>query len=253
MSTSDEARRHPALERFDDSSVSRVLAVVAHPDDMEYGGAAAVAQWRSRGVDVAYVLATSGEAGIDSMAPDQARPLRQAEQREACRRVGVDDVRFLGFPDGTVEYGLPLRRAIAREIRQFRPDTVVTSNFRERWRGGPLNQADHIAVGRAVVDAARDAGNRWVFPELENDGVQPWNGVRLVLALSSSDATKAIDVSEGFEAGLESLRAHEHYLAGLGEGGAQQEQFVAQNLAATGKAIGVDYGVEIEVLPINLW
>jgi LmbE family N-acetylglucosaminyl deacetylase len=253
LSTSDEATQHPARERFDDRSVSRVLAVVAHPDDMEYGGAAAVAQWRSRGAEVAYVLATSGEAGIDSLAPDKAGPLREAEQREACRRVGVQDVRFLGFPDGTLEYGLPLRRAIAREIRRFRPDTVLTLSFRERWPGGPLNQADHIAAGKAVVDAARDAGNRWVFPELESDGLQPWNGVRLVLALSSPDATHTIDVSDGFEAGMESLRAHEEYLTGLGDGGAQQEQFVAQNLATTGKAIGADYGIDVEVLPINLW
>ncbi|HEX5511939.1 MAG TPA: PIG-L deacetylase family protein [Actinomycetales bacterium] len=253
MITSDEATGHPAPERFDDRSVSRVLAVVAHPDDMEYGGAAAVAQWRSRGVEVAYVLATSGEAGIDSLAPDKAGPLREAEQREACRRVGVEDVRFLGFPDGTLEYGLPLRRAIAKEIRRFRPDTVLTLSFRERWPGGPLNQADHIAAGKAVVDAARDAGNRWVFPELESEGVQPWNGVRVVLALSSPDATHAIDVSEGFEAGLESLRAHEEYLGGLGEGGAQQEQFIADNLAAAGRSIGTRYALAVELLPINLW
>ncbi|HEX5534890.1 MAG TPA: PIG-L deacetylase family protein [Actinomycetales bacterium] len=253
MSISGEVTQHPALERFDDRSVSRVLAVVAHPDDMEYGGAAAVAQWRSRGADVAYVLATSGEAGIDSLAPDRAGPLRETEQREACRRVGVHDVRFLGFPDGTVEYGLPLRRAIAREIRRFRPDTVLTSNFRERWPGGPLNQADHVAVGRAVVDAARDAGNRWVFPEHAGEGVHPWNGTRLVLALSSPDATHAIDVSEGFEAGIESLRAHQEYLVGLGEGGAQQEKFVAENLAQVGRTLGTRYALPVEVLPINLW
>jgi LmbE family N-acetylglucosaminyl deacetylase len=245
--------RMTTLELFDDSSVRRVLAVAAHPDDMEYGGAAAVAQWTARGVEVAYALATSGEAGIDSMRPEDAAPLREQEQRAACAVVGVSDLQFLGFPDGVVEYGLPLRRAIAAEIRRFRPDTVVTASFRESWPNGMLNQADHVAVGRAVVDATRDAGNRWVFTDLVDAGLEPWNGVVSLLALGSPSPTHAIDVTKGFDAGVQSLRAHEAYLAGLGSGSPDPGEMLGMFLGETGQQVGVRYALAAEVFPLQLW
>jgi LmbE family N-acetylglucosaminyl deacetylase len=131
---------------------------------MEFGAAAAVARWTDEGKHVTYCMVTSGEAGIDAMPPDECRRVREAEQVESARIVGVDVVEFLGLPDGILEYGVPLRRTLAEVVRRHRPDVVVTGNFRETWGGQNLNQADHIAVGRAVVDAVRDAGNRWVFP-----------------------------------------------------------------------------------------
>jgi LmbE family N-acetylglucosaminyl deacetylase len=247
------AAMETSLEKFDDSTLHRVLAVVAHPDDMEYGGSAAVAVWTGRGVDVAYVLATSGEAGIDSLPPTEAGPLREREQRAACAEVGVQDVRFLGFPDGTVEYGLALRRALCAEIRRFRPDTVVTGSFRETWPGGMLNQSDHVAVGRAVVDAARDAGNRWVFPELAHEGLEPWNGVRTVLAMASPVSTHGIDVTDGFDAAVASLEAHAQYLAGLGTDAPAPRDMLGQILGRGGSEVGTRYAVATEVLALQLW
>jgi LmbE family N-acetylglucosaminyl deacetylase len=82
------------------------LAVIAHPDDMEFGASAAVARWTSQGKHIAYCLVTSGEAGIDSIPPDECRVLRQEEQRRSCEIVGVTEVEFLGFPDGVLEYGV---------------------------------------------------------------------------------------------------------------------------------------------------
>ena len=146
------------LPHLDESGMERVLCVVAHPDDMEYGAAAAVARWTSRGVDVRYVLVTSGEAGIDGLAPDLAGPLREQEERDGAAEVGVHVVEFLGHRDGVVEYGVPLRRDIARAIRTHRPDTLVAMTARERFAGGGVNQADHRAVGLAALDAAKDAG-----------------------------------------------------------------------------------------------
>ena len=241
------------LPTYDDSGVRRVLAVVAHPDDMEYGGAAAVAQWTSRGVDVAYVLASSGEAGIATMPPDEAGPVREQEQREACARVGVDDVRFLGFPDGTIEYGLALRRALAAEIRRFRPDTLVTGAFRESWPGGLLNQADHIAVGRALVDAARDAGNRWVYPDLLEQGLEPWNGAAVILAMGSPVPTAVLDVSEGFEAGVSSLEAHGEYLRALGEDMPPPHELLDGMLGESGRQAGVRHAIPLETLLLQLY
>ena len=89
----------------------RGLAIVAHPDDLEFGAAAAIARWTGQGKQIVYCLVTSGEAGIDAMAPEQARRVREAEQRAAAAVVGVAVVEFLGQPDGVVEYGVPLRRA----------------------------------------------------------------------------------------------------------------------------------------------
>ena len=99
------------------------------------------------------------------MRPDEARRVREAEQVDSARIVGVDVVEFLGLPDGVLEYGVALRRAICAVVRRHRPEIVITNNFRDTWGGRNLNQADHIATGKATLDAVRDAGNRWVFPE----------------------------------------------------------------------------------------
>src|SRR5437762_11211169 len=111
---------------------SRALAVVAHPDDLEYGAASAIARWTDQGRWVGYVLATAGEAGIDGLDPSESAPLRMEEERAGAAAVGVDTVEFLGHPDGIVESSLALRRDIARQIRRYRPDVLVLSNFAER-------------------------------------------------------------------------------------------------------------------------
>ncbi len=158
-------------------SWTRALCVVAHPDDLEFGAAAAVARWTDQGKTVVYAMVTSGEAGIDGLAPDEARGVREAEQVESARIVGVDTVEFLGLPDGVLEYGVGLRRAICAVVRKHRPEIVITNNFRDTWGGVALNQADHIATGKATLDAARDAGDRWIFNEQLVDGIEPWGGV----------------------------------------------------------------------------
>jgi LmbE family N-acetylglucosaminyl deacetylase len=229
----------------------RALVVVAHPDDMEYGGAAAVARWVGQGKHVAYCLVTSGEAGIDSLPPEEAGPLREEEQRVACAAVGVSDLVFLRFPDGMLEYGLALRRAIARQIRRHRPDVLVTGNFRETWDGQALNQADHIAVGRAVLDAARDAANRWVFRELLDEGWPPWDGVRQVWAAGSPGAVHGVDVTDTFHRGLKSLRAHEAYLAGLGPDAPDPAEFLESYARMFGTRLGCRFALAFEVFPLQ--
>ena len=196
----------------------RCLAIVAHPDDMEYGASSAVAAWTDAGKSVAYLLVTRGEAGIDGIAPAEAGRLRDAEQRAACDAVGVESLEFLDHPDGVIEYGLPLRRDLALAIRRHRPELIVTLNHRERFPGGWLNMADHRVVGEAVIDAVVDAGNRWVFTDLLDDGLEPWRGVRWVAVSGSPYATHAVDVTGTLDRGIASLAAHRVYLEGLGEG-----------------------------------
>ena len=235
------------LEPFDESW-STALAIVAHPDDLEYGTAAAVARWTSQSKRVVYCLATSGEAGIDSMRPEVAGPLREDEERAGAALVGVDTVEFLGYPDGTVEYSLALRRDIARAVRRHRPNVVISGNHHESWGPGTLNQADHIAVGRAVIDGVRDAANRWVFRELSEEGLEPWHTDWLLIS-GSPDATHGVDVTDHFAAGVASLRAHDAYLKGLGEGPmSHPEEFLESFARSTGTRLRCRFGVGFEAI-----
>jgi LmbE family N-acetylglucosaminyl deacetylase len=216
----------------------RALCVAAHPDDLEYGAASAVARWTAQGKQVTYLVATRGEAGIDKMDPGEAAAVREEEERLAAREVGVDVVEFLDHRDGVVEYGLPLRRDIARAVRRYRPEIVVTSTF-DVVASGFVNQADHRAVGLATLDGARDAGNRWIFPELDGEGLSPWSGVRYVCFGGASAANCGVDVTDHLERGIASLRAHRAYFGGLGDGTSDPAQIVTWIASAGGTRMGV--------------
>jgi len=229
---------------------TRGLCVVAHPDDLEYGASMAVARWTSQGKQVTYLLATRGEAGIDSMPPHVAGPRREAEERAGAAAVGVEVVEFLGLTDGVVQPGLPLRREIARAIRRHRPEVVVSTNFHLTWGGTSFNMADHRVVGEAALDASRDAGNRWIFPELVDDGFDPWPGVRLVCFGGSPRPTHGVDVTGHVEAGVASLRAHEAYLANLGGDAFDPAAFLTGQAEAAGPRLGVAQAALFEVFEL---
>jgi LmbE family N-acetylglucosaminyl deacetylase len=222
----------------------KALAVVAHPDDLEFGSAAAVARWTSQGKEVVYCLLTSGEAGIDGVAPEESGPLREAEQIESARIVGVSAVEFLGQPDGTIEYGVALRRLITSVVRRHQPEIVITNNFRDTWDGDViLNQADHINTGRATLDAVRDAANRWIFP----DAGERWNGVRQVWASGSPNSRHAVDTTDTFDLGVESLRAHKAYIEGLNWPDFDPAEFLEGIARTTGTRHGTKYATPFEV------
>jgi LmbE family N-acetylglucosaminyl deacetylase len=226
----------------------RALCVVAHPDDLEYGGAAAVARWTRDGRRVGYLLVTRGEAGIDAMPPAEAARVREAEQRDSAAVVGVTDVKFLDHPDGMLQYGLDLRRDIAAGIRRARPEVVVAVNHRETFGGRWLNMADHRVTGLATIDAVRDAANRWVFTDLADVGLEPWGGVRHLAVLASPEPTHAVDVTDTFDIGVESLRRHAAYLAGLG--GPDPEGFLRGMAESAGERFGGRLAVAFELLGI---
>lgn len=234
-----------------DESWDRALAVVAHPDDMEFGAAAAVARWTAQGKTVVYCMVTSGEAGIDSMDPDRCREVREREQVDSARVVGVDVVDFLGLPDGVLEYGVGLRRAICLAVRRHRPEIVITNNFHDNWGGRSLNQADHIAVGRATLDAVRDAGNRWIFHDQLMDGLAPWGGVRQVWASGSPAAEHAADTTDTFDLGVQSLVAHQAYIDGLGWAHFDPAAFLAGGSRPAGKRLGTTHAATFEVFPMG--
>ena len=199
------------LAKLDTEGVERVLAVVAHPDDMEYGASAAVAKWAAEGIEVHYLLLTSGEAGIASIEPDRTAALRAEEQQAACDIVGAASLEILGFPDGLLEPDHSVRKAIVRKIREVRPQMAISLTW-ELEVGFGINHVDHRACGMALMDAIRDADNPWIFQDL---GLKRWK-VERALFCAATNPTHYVDVSGGpLRKGIASLAAHEQYLAAL--------------------------------------
>src|SRR3954470_18414667 len=160
----------------------RALVIAAHPDDIEYGLAAAVAAWTSEGKEVHYLLATRGEAGMGGGDPGAAAPVREEEERRSAAVVGVTEVEFLDCRDGVLEAGPELRRDLAGAIRRHRPELVVTGYYGATWSPpgvtpAYVNSADHRALGQSVIDAVADAGNEWIFPDLTEER---WPGVQYI-------------------------------------------------------------------------
>lgn len=228
------------LELLPDENWSRVLCIVAHPDDMEYGASAAVSAWTSRGVDVNYLLLTAGEAGMQRP-PGEVGPLRAKEQEAACEVVGVSDLQILDHPDGMLEYSLDLRRDIARAVRRLRPDAVVTANF-DVEAYGSVNQADHRVTGLAVIDGVSDANNPWVFRDLVEEGLEPWRTQWLLIA-GHPEPTHGVKVSTAdVDNSVESLRCHRQYLADLPDH-PEPGDFIPPILSDGGALMGSDYAV----------
>jgi LmbE family N-acetylglucosaminyl deacetylase len=222
-----------------DEDWSRALAVVAHPDDLEYGVASAVARWTDQGKEVFYLLASSGEAGIAGMSPDETRRVREDEERRSAAVVGVAQVEFLGYPDGEIEYGLALRRDLAAAIRRLRPEVVIGMNFALTWgESGNVNHSDHRAVGLALLDACRDAANEWVF----RDRGEAWRGTKGVYIAAASPATHYVDVTATIDQGIASLREHRAYIEGLGTD-FDPSHFLHSMAADAGRAAGCELAV----------
>lgn len=228
------------------------LAVVAHPDDLEYGASSAIARWTSQGKKIVYLLVTDGEAGIDGMSPEEAGPLRREEELRSAAVVGVDTVEFLGYPDGTVEASLDLRRDLSAAIRRHQPDCLISMNFRETWGRPSWNHVDHRNLGPALLDSTRDAANRWVFTELLEQGLEPWAGVRMALFGGAPEPTHGVDVDDWIEAGVASLKEHHVYLEALPEGttGKDPEPFLRAVAGSNGPRINVDYAAVFELIPL---
>jgi LmbE family N-acetylglucosaminyl deacetylase len=215
------------------------VAVVAHPDDLEYGAASAIARWTRQGKRVCYLLVTRGEAGIAGRQPADVGPLRVEEEQASAAIVGVTEVRFLDHRDGLVEYGVALRRDLAAAFRDLRPDIVLAQSFDLTWgEAGPVNHADHRATGLATLDACRDAANEWVFPEAG----PPCPAIGFAYVMNSSDPTHFVDVTETIDLGVASLKAHQAYIDGLGRD-FDPDEFLRDAAGYVGLGAGVDYAV----------
>jgi LmbE family N-acetylglucosaminyl deacetylase len=225
----------------------RAVAVVAHPDDLEYGVASAVARWTGQGKQVSYLLATKGEAGIAGRAPAEVGPLRMEEERRSAAAVGVSEVIFLDHVDGLVEYGIPLRRDLAAVLRRLSPDIVITQSFDLTWgEEGPVNHADHRAVGLATLDACRDAANEWVFP----DAGPAISTIKDAYVANSGNPTHFVDVTDSIQAGIESLKLHKEYIDGLGRD-FDPDEFLRNLAGYVGLGAGCEYAVGLHRYPMG--
>ena len=193
------------------SPLQRVLVVVSHPDDAEFGAAATIAAFTAAGARVDYVVTTDGGKGTDdpTVTPEQLSAMRIAEQRAAADVLGVTEIVHLAYPDGYLTPSLELRRDVTRQIRRFRPDLVLTQNPQRRLDHNPfIGHPDHLATGEAtlasVYPAARDRLN---FPELLDEGLEPWK-VRQVLLTGVEEPNLWIDVAATFDTGVQALLRH---------------------------------------------
>jgi LmbE family N-acetylglucosaminyl deacetylase len=197
---------------LNDSEVRRALVIAAHPDDIDFSAAGTVVRWTDAGIEVTYCLVTDGDAGgfDESFPRAEMAPLRRKEQAAAAACVGVQDLRFLGYPDGRVEPSLALRKDLARVIRQVRPDRLISPSPERNYERMPASHPDHRAVGSAALDAVYpDARNPFAFPELlADEGLQPWT-VREVWVTAGPAAGHYVDVTEAFSRKIAALRAHE--------------------------------------------
>lgn len=229
------------------SETRRVLVVIAHPDDAEFGCAGSVARWVAEGVDVFYCVLTNGDKGSDdpAMTPARLAGIREAEQREAARVLGVREVVFLGYPDGELEDTREARRDVVRAIRRFRPDRVVAQNpfpTLNPYTG----HRDHRHAGRLALDAVYPyARDRLHFPELLAEGLVP-HRVREVYLMGHPEPDVVVDITPTMERKLAALRCYASQLrdpAGV-------EQLVRQRAADLGKPHGYTYAEAFRAIPL---
>lgn len=189
----------------------RVLAVGAHPDDIDFCAAGTIAQWVRQGVSVSYCVVTDGDAGgFDPSVPRSEIPaIRRREQRDAAAEVGIEQVVFLGYPDGRVVLSPELRRDLTRVIRQVRPDLVICHSPERVWEGRVnYNHPDHFAAGEATLCAVYpDARNRFAHPELTDEGLEP-HMVSSVWVIEPLSPNRVVDISGTFELKLAALARH---------------------------------------------
>ena len=218
----------------------RVLVITAHPDDVDYGLAGTVALLTDKGVDVTYCVTTDGNQGGSDMSVsrDEMARIRRAEQVAAAEVVGVKDVHFLGVPDGQVVADLELRKKMVAEIRRVRPNIVVAQSPDRIWDSIYASHPDHLATGEAVAQAIYpDARNPFAFPELLEQGLEPWTVDQLWLTTNPSP-TSFVDVTSTIEKKLQALACHTSQGADTPETHERVREWLENNAATAGLSPG---------------
>lgn len=228
-----------------DEQLHTTLVVAAHPDDIDFGLAGAVARWTDAGHTVVYCIVTDGAAGSNEPDADLAALVetRRVEQREAAALVGVHDVRFLGYPDGALQPTPELRRDITRLIRELRPYRVVCQDPTTVFFGSTyINHPDHRAAGEAAVYAVfPSAETRPIFPELLGEGLEPHKVTELYLDLSLQPDT-FVDISATIDRKIAAVLCHRSQV------GADAERWIREWAAEAGVKAGCAYAEAFRVM-----
>ena len=226
----------------------KILVIVAHPDDIEFGSAGSVAVWTGAGAEVTYCIVTDGAAGSNDkdVVNNQLVERRQAEQLEAAEIVGVKEGVFLSYPDGALTPSMELRRDLTRLIRRLRPDRVLIMDPTQVLISGEgfdyINHPDHRATGEASLYAIfPSAETRPIFPELLDEGLEPHH-VNEVYLMMSDKPNIAIDVTAVWDKKIQSLLAHRSQV------GEDVADMIRKWDEATGKEVGVPLAENYRVM-----
>jgi LmbE family N-acetylglucosaminyl deacetylase len=224
--------------------IERVLVVVAHPDDCDFGNAATTAKWTDAGVTVTYCIITDGDAGGSDRSITRAEmaALRRVEQTAAAAEVGVTDLTFLGYPDGRLTPSIELRRDISRVIRQQQPQRVITQSPVRNFTRIFASHPDHLAAGEATLCAVYpDSRNPFAHMELlEEEGLEPYSVAEVwISAIPGADQQiQVVDVTDTADRKLAALRCHRSQYSDWNA----LEERVRSWLAATAKTNGLAEG-----------
>lgn len=214
----------------------RAMVVVAHPDDAEFGSGGTIARWASEGLEIVLVVATDGSKGSADldMSSDRLIQIRQQEERDAAEVLGIREVVFLGYPDGYLEHTLDLRKDIARAIRQYKPDRLITmAPYRSFSINAYINHPDHLAVGDATLAAVYPtARDRLTFPDLAASGFEP-HKVREVYIQGAETPDCWIDISDTLDTKIAALRKHVSQISDM--------DAMAERMRERAEAIGKDH------------
>jgi LmbE family N-acetylglucosaminyl deacetylase len=213
---------------------------MAHPDDVDFSSAGTVARWVSEGSQVAYCIVTDGDAGGFDPSVDRAEipAIRRAEQTEAARAVGVQQVEFLGYRDGRLTPSLELRRDLSRVIRQVRPDLVISQSPERNYQRIYASHPDHLAAGEAALCAVYpDARNPFAHPELAAEGLEA-HSVGEVWLAGAADSDVFVDITDHFDTKIKALRSHASQLPDPAQLDAMIRGWNTANAVAGGLAPG---------------
>jgi LmbE family N-acetylglucosaminyl deacetylase len=226
----------------------RALVVTAHPDDMEFGCAGTLAKWADQGAEITLCIVTDGSTGTQDrdLMGERLRAIRIEESAAAAAVVGISELDWLGYQDGYVEYTLDLRRDIARAFRRHRPHRFIvvdpTPTIEDRF----INHPDHRAVGLASLDVTLTAGTTpGHFPELLDEGLEPWRGLREVWIAGPGSNPRVVDITDTIDRKLEALMCHRSQLPGEPD---EVGGWLRERSAEIGKPAGFAYGESFRVI-----
>lgn len=226
----------------------RVMAIFAHPDDIEFSCAGTTARWAREGAEISYILLTSGDVGIDDpeISKQKAIEIREAEARQAAGIAGAAEIKFLGQPDGMLEATLEMRKTLVREIRRFKPEVVICGDPTVTLASESyINHPDHRAAATAAIDAAFPAaGQPTLFEELEAEGLTA-HKPRKVYISSWSEQTTFINIEETIDIKVAALRAHVSQMNGW-----DPEEMIREWAAETAKGKEMAYAEGFKVVTL---